>query len=347
MGITAAKVKHVNFDVAGAYTVSWTLPASKTDVQALGATRTHRCICEKGGSAAWGDKRDRLCPYHIMVELIAMVAALWGDADTGELPLFPSTSGHVLSHSATVAAIQHVATCVGEPLHRDVDQTRLDRFGEHCMRVSGAQFLSRALLWDLFVIQLFGRWGSLAVAKYVQDAPLSQASSRPPATSLAMVLTMVQEATLAERGQGDTIGDASLRADIDAIKEKLKASQFTSTEELVDRAHLVKQAEKGFAPPAKLLVANPASDIVHSVLINADEHVPAEACVTYCGWKYALASAPPFPRVPGASSLPIFCRTCRKRETGDDSDASSDQADEDAGSAGADVPLSDDDLIDE
>ena len=170
---SAAKIKHIKFESAGPFTVAWTLPASKTDVKALGSVRTHKCICAKGGSPAWSDNRDRICPFHIMLELVALVTTLWEGSNTGDPPLFPTNAGQVLSHAATVSAIQDVAKSVGEPLQRDVDSTRLDRFAEHAMRVSGAQFLSRALLWELFVIQLFGRWGSLAVARYVQEPPLA------------------------------------------------------------------------------------------------------------------------------------------------------------------------------
>ena len=79
-----------------------------------------------------------------------------------------------------------------------------------------------------------------------------------------------------------------------------------------------------------MLVANTASNIVHSVLIDTDEDIPVDASVTFCGWRYALTGAFPYRRVPGASSLPSFCRTCKKREAGDDSDASSEQPEEDA-----------------
>ena len=51
---SAAKVKHIAFGSGSEWTVSWTLPASKTDVKALGATRTHRCICAEGGGVRYG-----------------------------------------------------------------------------------------------------------------------------------------------------------------------------------------------------------------------------------------------------------------------------------------------------
>ena len=54
----------------------------------------------------------------------------------------------------------------------------LPRFGEHVCRVSGAQFLSR-LGYSLEAIQLIGRWGSDAVKRYIQEAPLAATPNDP------------------------------------------------------------------------------------------------------------------------------------------------------------------------
>ena len=343
---SAAKIKHIAFGACGDYTVSWTLPASRTDVKALGSTRTHRCLCEKGGSPVWTDKRARLCPYHIMVEQVSIVTTLWEGPSSGELPLFPTNSGKVLTHAATVAAIHQVARSVGEPLQRDVDSTRLDRFGEHCMRVSGAQFLSRGLQWDLFVIQLFGRWGSLAVAKYVQEAPLSHATERAPSTSLAAVLKMVQEATQAARQPPDPIAEASIRADIEDIKKKLNASLALSIQDLSERAGITDNQDPDVTEPQeKLTVTNPASNVVHAVLVNSHESIPPEACITVCGWKWLIAGAATMSRASRTSSLPNFCKTCKKRETGAESDASSEEPGGEAESE-LGLPEDDEDLFD-
>ena len=51
----------------------------------------------------------------------------------------------------------------------------IERFGEHVFRVSGAQFLSRRNV-QVYLIQLLGRWGSDAVFRYIQEAPLSLTS---------------------------------------------------------------------------------------------------------------------------------------------------------------------------
>ena len=61
----------------------------------------------------------------------------------------------------------------GAELTRPDPQGRLlHRFNEHVCRVSGSQFLTR-LGYPLETVQLIGRWGSDAVRRYVQEAPLS------------------------------------------------------------------------------------------------------------------------------------------------------------------------------
>ena len=62
---------------------------------------------------------------------------------------------------------------IGEPLVRnDRNGKEAQRFGEHVMRVAGAQSFARRGI-ELFMIQSYARWGSSAILRYVQDAPLS------------------------------------------------------------------------------------------------------------------------------------------------------------------------------
>ena len=77
----------------------------------------------------------------------------------------------ICQKDATVKAIRQVMSWVGETLTRKDGRGRdYQRFGEHVMRVAGAQFFARRGI-ELFMIQLYARWGSSAILKYVQDAP--------------------------------------------------------------------------------------------------------------------------------------------------------------------------------
>ena len=95
-----------------------------------------------------------------------------GAAVGGDLPVFPSKPGSHIPSSATVHAIRCVATMAGEPLVRtDGNGRERQRFGEHACRVMGAQFFAARGV-DLYLIQLYARWGSSAILRYVQEAPL-------------------------------------------------------------------------------------------------------------------------------------------------------------------------------
>ena len=59
-------------------------------------------------------------------------------------PLFPNRGGGHLSKDATIKAIRQVMVWIGEPLARsDGRGKETQRFGEHVMRVAGAQFFAR------------------------------------------------------------------------------------------------------------------------------------------------------------------------------------------------------------
>ena len=51
-----------------------------------------------------------------------------------------------------------------------------EKIGGHSLRVTGAQELAM-LGYHLWYIQLFGRWGSEVVRKYLREAPLDAPSS--------------------------------------------------------------------------------------------------------------------------------------------------------------------------
>ena len=68
-----------------------------------------------------------------------------------------------------------IASTGAELTRPDPQGQLLHRVNEHVCRVSGSQFLTR-LGYPLETVQLIGRWGSDAVRRYVQEAPLSCAS---------------------------------------------------------------------------------------------------------------------------------------------------------------------------
>ena len=288
---TAARVRHVTVNEAKT-TVAWCLPASKTDTKALSATRTHRCHCGADQSSAQAH-RHKNCPYHVMYDNIQLIAKVFSmnlqDEAFLDMPLFPTKSGLVLSHAASVRAIRAVAVKAGIPTTRTIDTTVLEKFGEHTPRVSGAQFFAAVLSWELYLIQLYGRWGSLAVARYVQDAPLARASSASKGVSIEDVMEMLKL----------TNPDEDIRKEINAIKRQLAEQRdeisfqaITDKAQAETRLALTRQQPRDETHEGEpQAVLNLDSKVVHEILIFVDIAADPSAGhggITSCGWKYAL-----------------------------------------------------------
>jgi hypothetical protein len=91
----------------------WHLPASKTDPQAFGVSRTHGCSC----SGAPGPN----CPAHELWDKLLFLRRRFPGRWTSEgpdwdLPLFPTPSGAVVEKEAMAATIRQAALRLGQPL---------------------------------------------------------------------------------------------------------------------------------------------------------------------------------------------------------------------------------------
>jgi hypothetical protein len=161
--LSCAQVKHLVIN-REELTVSWSLPASKTDVKALGKVRSWGCVC--------AGVKTLPCPAHAVLEQLSLLADTFGPAkvEQGELPLFPSRAGCFVEKRHVVASIEAVAKLVGEPLE---DSRGVRRFGGHSLRVTGARTLAELGI-EIFMIQLMARWSSDVVYRYVAEAPLSR-----------------------------------------------------------------------------------------------------------------------------------------------------------------------------
>ena len=72
-----------------------------------------------------------------------------------------------------VQVIRRVIAATGQSLERpDANGRPLQRFGGHSLRVAGAQLLAASGI-PLQLIQLLGRWTSLAIQRYTQEAALA------------------------------------------------------------------------------------------------------------------------------------------------------------------------------
>ena len=272
-------------------TVSWSLPASKTDVRALGQERTFCCSCK-----ALANARE-LCPVHLAAKFVVARADFLADfflekgiKDLGELPLFPNLDGKVLTQENLRATMRMAATQVGEKIEKRVNGEVREADSEHVMRVSGAQFLFRLGL-SRDTIKTIGRWSSQAIDLYLQDAP----AGRPIA-----------------------IGGASGDCQLPETNNEQLAKELHELQDTVTR--LMKQADewKDWAPrkekkvdqaAARNLVCNKASGTVHRILIGPDDDVEPRLYRAFCGWAFANCLVD-FPVSLGEGNE---CRKCRRK----------------------------------
>ena len=146
--------------------VSWKLPASKTDPQAVSTTREWGCLCKKG--------RVSPCPAHMAKEHLQCLEVKFSKTqiDSGELPLFPDESGGFCSKESVVETIEQLAVKTGASLLDDLGRRA---FGGHSARVSGARYLASIGL-ELFKLMVLARWAGPTILRYVNESPLAHSA---------------------------------------------------------------------------------------------------------------------------------------------------------------------------
>ena len=117
-----------------------------------------------------------VCPYRRFESYLAELCELFGGPDgklPRDLPLFPTREGKVPFKEAVVVALE-VASAASGMLTIDTNGKRV--LGRHSFRVTGSRHWSR-LGMELLKLQLFARWGSTTILRYVKEAPLSLLTS--------------------------------------------------------------------------------------------------------------------------------------------------------------------------
>ena len=295
--LSAAKTSHVRI-MPSNMTAAWSLPASKTDIEAHGEERIHGCCCAEG-------HQEPLCPYHVMVQYLEVLKGRFGEdalQAERELPLFPCTQGRPLSKAAVRNAVRETIAATGAPLtRRGPDGKEKDRFGEHVMRVMAAQFLARRRV-DLYRIQLLARWGSDAVLRYVQDAPLAV---QEEISSEVMLSPTLRDVTASVTELRPTAKGTENLAELVAAQ---CSTQLQHVYGLV--RELVRRMEAKEAPEAagkQDCVRNDKSGAIHRILVGSVE-VPSQQWATYCPWKFG--QAPHAVRCGWPGQKDAVCSTC-------------------------------------
>ena len=295
--IGCAQIQHLTVDV-GHLAIDWCLPASKTDVKALGKLRRWECVCT--------GLDDVPCPVHAVLDQLRLLEAKFGAARvSGSWPVFPSASGAFVDKRQVVLSLEHVATLIGEPL---VDISGIRRFGGHSLRVTGARTMA-ALGIELVLIQLMARWSSDVVLRYVADAPLASitASYRAKLAAGDAVSSSSSPGGPSFQMQVLCSDVRSLAAQVNAIAGSSSACSRT-VDYLKEELTMLKAKSDAMRPaPCLQVIVNQDSGIGHKPLVWASD-VPPHTWRTECGWAFGLGSSTWV--AAGPESLATRCRTC-------------------------------------
>ena len=260
-----ARLIELLFSDAGVPSVRWHLPASKNDTLAMGMGRSLNCCCSTVGRAG--------CPAHCLWDHLLFLKHSFPekfvhDVPNWDLPLFPKLDGGVVPKSAMVKTIVTAATFLSVPLEAPDGS---ERVSGHSLRVSGAQGLAR-MGWDLWAIQLHGRWQSDVVKHYVREAhlgPVGPTSGRVDPSTLEYLVECISQ----KLACGTRVGPEDLPT--------MQAPAAPKPEEL---HHLVSAEQPTGAEEPELtleqLVLHTGSGIYH-------RRTGQSSIRTVCGWGYA------------------------------------------------------------
>ena len=265
-----------------ALTVAWHLPVSKTDPRAKAVSRSWGCLCRALQSG--------LCPYHLFAAYLDKLKNTFngGNDLEDDFPLFPDTAGHVCQKRAIVRSLEHVLGATG---HKVLDPSGRKRFGGHSFRVSGSRFWTLRGL-EVFKLQIFARWGSDTILRYVADIPLVNITGEVSGSSAA---------------SGQAIRELSTMLD-------------THVQNARDQIEVMRReiaATRGQLNPA--FVFNTQSKMWHHVL-HAEMGSAPSSWKALCGWRFGVRSHRLSPVQPGGETH--WCdRCCCLFATNGDSDA--------------------------
>ena len=261
---SAARFFHVTIDHEN-MVVSWLLPVSKRDPFAVGETRSHGCGCIAG-------VRHPVCPYHLFKEYLSLIIGVFGcdiEDPVRAFPLFPTSNGATLHKHHVVAAYREVIA------HAGVNTTKIDgqgrvrqRFGGHVCRVVGAIWLFKHLK-ELYLVQLFARWGSKSIERYIQSAPLRNQSSF--AARVLSSLTLEEVERRARTAKSTNVVEAAPSINnhspdlLDSLQRRLARLEVS----VGDRAPCVRN----------LVSRKSTGGCVHKVSVDSPDR-------TCCGWIY-------------------------------------------------------------
>ena len=264
------------------------LPASKSDQLALGTARALRCVCSADASSS----SKMACPAHVLAEHVLFLQARFpakfvDGAEDMNFPLFPSAEGKVVMKAAMQDCIVECGRLLG--INRSAPDGS-ERITGHSLRVTGTQGLVMRG-WDLWTVQLHGRWGSDVIKRYARDSPLAAvASGRGPAARHDLDLEAVVAAVVSKLQPSERVQPAVVESAV-CLRPTAGAPPLANLAAQLESArHAVVEPD----PLPERFVLNTRSGTYHR---RVDTSVSSAAC----GWAFASV---PHAFVPDAEAGP-------------------------------------------
>ena len=277
--------RHITIDYENE-SETWLLPVSKTDIQALGCSRSWSCIC--------GRAHPSLCPYHVMVGHLRLLSFRFGaPGPEDSLPLFPSAAGSPPSKAAILSSLKVALTRAGQPS---------DRVGGHQFRVSGCRHLIRSGV-PVPTVMLLARWASNIALRYAGEAPLA---------SLSQAYRGKVSGAAAPAGEDNSTAMAALRDRVTSLEADIAARPIPYLPPSPDALRFLENITDDEATPVtdvgSLLVLNHKTLVAHhrGDVSDLDRRLSWK---TPCGWSYGNSVFSFLPAPDGRTC----CKTCMAR----------------------------------
>ena len=293
-----ARLVEVSSSARGVPCVAMHLPASKSDQLAVGLSRSLCCICSPAARAAGG----YACPVCILLDHLRFLRfrfpGRWSaEGPAWDLPLFPTAAGAVVQKSCMADTVVEAARLLGVPREAPDGSERVTG---HSLRVTGAQGLAQRG-WDLWTIQLHGRWGSDVIKRYVRDSPLMAVTSgRRPSGAGGLDLEAVIDAVVSRLSPCDRVEPGTVRT---AVCIRPCAGQ-PPLAEIASRLDAERSVRTEPEPLAWRFVLNTRSGTYH-------RRVAVGVSNAACGWSFGNW---PHALVPDAEAGPMshaqLCSRC-------------------------------------
>ena len=292
----------VNLDMDRKQVTAW-LSMSKTDPQGRGARRTRACSCGKGPD----DVMKIDCAFHSAVMMTTKRKALlkskgYKPEEIKELPVTGQIDSPtlVVSKEAMIAALKSDlrAVLIDKEKHGGAPpEFDFDRVTGHTLRRSGAKDAARRFGMPLSMIQWLGRWGSSAVAGYVEDAMEEMPEHKVALSTWEGVASKMLEQTSKQE---------ELEINLKAFQSNLKADNET----------IKIMVEELWARARPKLVLNMASMVLHATSKRDSKEWDENSLnwVTRCGgWRWGSAGrlAKPLVSKEQSSEALAICNKCR------------------------------------